>query len=199
MWCIWTHVLCQTSCVHSLLMRANKLEIATSHGLLACLAPQYDVHVYTCTCTCNFYPSYAYPQSEIQMKGEVAVRSQLLSAMAEQQNLMDALTAVSLLIACTHAHLCLLLLPTIGLKVVWVFIYTFLYTYSISCSYYCMCVFIYTSIAGFMNFCLHLLCIYMYIDSLKDVVKLQNENSSLKSEFQQLERNTTQQTERLEV
>ena len=38
------------------------------------------------------------------MKGEVAVRSQLLSAMAEQQNLMDALTAVSLnimyLVAC---------------------------------------------------------------------------------------------------
>ena len=45
-------------------------------------------------------------QSEIQLKGEVAVRNQLLHAMAEQQNLMDALTAVS-----SHsAHLLLLLL-----------------------------------------------------------------------------------------
>ena len=34
-------------------------------------------------------------QSEVQLKGEVAVRNQLLHAMAEQQNLMDALTAVS--------------------------------------------------------------------------------------------------------
>ena len=39
------------------------------------------------------------------MKGEVAVRSQLLSAMAEQQNLMDALTAVSLLVMCTCMHI----------------------------------------------------------------------------------------------
>ena len=31
----------------------------------------------------------------MQLKGEVAVRNQLLHAMAEQQNLMDALTAVS--------------------------------------------------------------------------------------------------------
>ena len=37
------------------------------------------------------------------------------------------------------------------------------------------------------------------INSLKDVVKLQNENSSLKSSFQQLEQNTIQQAKRLEV
>ena len=43
-------------------------------------------------------------QSEIQLKGEVEVRNQLLHAMAEQQNLMDALTAVSLCIYNTHTH-----------------------------------------------------------------------------------------------
>ena len=41
---------------------------------------------------------YVLFQSEVQLKGEVAVRNQLLHAMAEQQNLMDALTAVSLLL-----------------------------------------------------------------------------------------------------
>ena len=43
------------------------------------------------------------------MKGEVAVRNQLLSAMAEQQNLMDALTAVSVMnyvcVACVLLYL----------------------------------------------------------------------------------------------
>ena len=34
-------------------------------------------------------------QSEVQLKGEVAVRVQLLQTMTEQQNLMDSLTAVS--------------------------------------------------------------------------------------------------------
>ena len=34
-------------------------------------------------------------QSEIQLKGEVAVRVQMLQTMTEQQNLMDTLTAVS--------------------------------------------------------------------------------------------------------
>ena len=43
---------------------------------------------------------YVLFQSEVQLKGEVAVRNQLLHAMAEQQNLMDALTAVSVLLIC---------------------------------------------------------------------------------------------------
>jgi hypothetical protein len=34
-------------------------------------------------------------QSEVQLKGEVAVRVQMLQTMTEQQNLMDTLTAVS--------------------------------------------------------------------------------------------------------
>lgn len=34
-------------------------------------------------------------QSEVQLKGEVAVRVQMLQTMTEQQNLMDSLTAVS--------------------------------------------------------------------------------------------------------
>ena len=34
-------------------------------------------------------------QSEIQLKGEVAVRVQMLQTMTEQQNLMDTLTTVS--------------------------------------------------------------------------------------------------------
>ena len=46
-------------------------------------------------------------QSEVQLKGEVAVRNQLLHAMGEQQNLMDALTAVSIYIP---SFSCLLLL-----------------------------------------------------------------------------------------
>lgn len=37
-------------------------------------------------------------QSDIQLKGEVAVRVQLLQTMTEQQNLMDSLTAVSSII-----------------------------------------------------------------------------------------------------
>ena len=37
-------------------------------------------------------------QSEVQLKGEVAVRVQLLQTMTEQQNLMDSLTAVSTVI-----------------------------------------------------------------------------------------------------
>ena len=35
-------------------------------------------------------------QSEVQLKGEVAVRNQILQTMTEQQNLMDSLTTVSL-------------------------------------------------------------------------------------------------------
>lgn len=74
------------------------------------------------------------------------MRNQLLHAMAEQQNLMDALTAVS-------SHSARLLL--------------------------------------------HSLSVSMGV--LKDVVKLQEENSSLKSGFQQLEHTTTQQTKTLKV
>ena len=47
-------------------------------------------------------------QSEVQLKGEVAVRNQLLHAMAEQQNLMDALTAVSVLFTLyMYMYMCL--------------------------------------------------------------------------------------------
>ena len=35
-------------------------------------------------------------QSEVQLKGEVSVRIQMLQTMTEQQNLMDSLTAVSM-------------------------------------------------------------------------------------------------------
>ena len=37
-------------------------------------------------------------QSEVQLKGEVAVRVQLLQTMTEQQNLMDSLTDVSTMV-----------------------------------------------------------------------------------------------------
>ena len=99
-------------------------------------------------------------QSEVQLKGEVAVRNQLLHAMAEQQNLMDALTAVSVLFTLyIHVH-------------VHVFV---------ECVHTCTCT------------CTCIRCFP------KDVVKLQEENSSLKSGFQQLEQHTTQQTKSLEV
>ena len=85
-------------------------------------------------------------QSEVQLKGEVAVRNQLLHAMGEQQNLMDALTAVSIYP------------PLVA-----------------SC--YCCC----------------------HVCVSKDVVKLQEENSSLKSGLQQLEQTTAQHTKTLQV
>ena len=69
------------------------------------------------------------------MKGEVAVRSQLLSAMAEQQNLMDALTAVSLnimyLVACVLYLQCVILV----------------------CVHYCMCMYVYMYIV--YTYCVH--------------------------------------------
>ena len=71
------------------------------------------------------------------MKGEVAVRSQLLSAMAEQQNLMDALTAVSLLISIYLVHVCL---PLLSFTCVSVYMHVHVHGSVISCSYYYMCV-----------------------------------------------------------
>ena len=43
-------------------------------------------------------------QSEVQLKGEVAVRTQILQTMTEQQNLMDSLTTVSWCDPHLHTH-----------------------------------------------------------------------------------------------